>query len=89
MERLGGGGSVDEGAKGIRVVFAIGSNYFFDIAKLRAARMLWARAVSAFRPRDESSCLMKLHACTAVCNERFNPVVKPRLAATGKITSEH
>ena len=65
LERLDGGGSVDEGAKGIRFVFAIGSNYFFDIAKLRAARMLWARAVSAFRPRDESSCLLKLLASAA------------------------
>jgi len=69
LERLDGGGSVDEGAKGIRFVFAIGSNYFLEIAKLRAARMLWARAVSAFRPRDESSCLMKLHACTALSNK--------------------
>src|SRR6516162_11748049 len=69
LERLDGGGSVDEGAKGIRFVFAISSNYFLEIAKLRAARMLWARAVSAFRPRDESSCLMKLHASTALSNK--------------------
>jgi methylmalonyl-CoA mutase len=83
VERLDGGGSVDEGAKGIRFVFAIGSNYFFDIAKLRAARMLWARAVSAFRPRDESSCLMRLHACTALCNKSvYDPFTNVLRATT-------
>ena len=83
VERLDGGGSVDEGAKGIQFVFAIGSNYFFDIAKLRAARALWARAVSAFRPQDESSCLMKLHACTALCNKSvYDPFANVLRATT-------
>jgi len=83
VERLDGGGSVDEGAKGIQFVFAIGSNYFFDIAKLRAARMLWARAVSAFKPRDESCCLMRLHACTALCNKSvYDPFANVLRATT-------
>ena len=69
VERSQSGGDIDEVAKDLRFVFAIGSNYFFEIAKLRAARMLWARAVSAFQPRDESSCLMNVHACTALCNK--------------------
>src|SRR5215831_2495384 len=83
VERLQAGSNVDKAAKAIRFVFAVGSNYFFEIAKLRAARMLWACAVSAFRPRDESSCLMKLHACTALSNKSvYDPFANVLRATT-------
>jgi len=42
------GKSADEAAKEIEFVFAAGPSYFIEIAKLRAARLLWAQAVSAF-----------------------------------------
>jgi hypothetical protein len=87
VERSHAGGNVDEAAKGIWFVFAIGSNYFFEIANLRAARMLWARAVSAFQPRDESSCLMKVHACTALCNKSIYDPFANVLRATTKAPS--
>jgi methylmalonyl-CoA mutase len=83
VEQSNAGCNVDEVAKGSRFVFAIGSNYFFEIAKLRAARMLWARAVSAFQPQDESSCLMKVHACTALCNKSiYDPFTNVLRATT-------
>jgi len=83
VEEWHAGCNVDEVAKGIRFVFAIGSNYFFEIAKLRAARLLWARAVSAFQPRDELSCLMKVHACTALCNKSiYDPFTNVLRATT-------
>lgn len=47
-------------------VFAIGSNYFFEIAKLRAARLLWAQAAAAFTGCDGE---MRLHARTAIANK--------------------
>ena len=88
VEQLRSGRSVDEGAKSIRFVFAIGSNYFFEIAKLRAARVLWARAVSAFEPRDESSCLMSIHACTALCNKSiYDPFANVLRATTEAIAA--
>src|ERR1700758_3322016 len=65
IEKLEEGQGVDEAAAGIQFVFAIGSNYFFEIAKLRAARLLWAHAVWAFQPQKEVSCLMQIHVCTA------------------------
>jgi methylmalonyl-CoA mutase len=68
VELTGAGHSVDEAAKSLSFVFAIGSNYFFQIAKLRATRLLWSRAVGAFSPSAESSCLMKIHARTALAN---------------------
>lgn len=83
LEKLEAGGSIDVSAKGIRFVFAIGSNYFFEIAKLRAARRLWARAVSCFQPQDESSCLMKIHACTALSNKSiYDPFANVLRATT-------
>jgi methylmalonyl-CoA mutase len=83
MERLQAGDNVDEVAKDIRFVFAIGSNYFFEIAKLRAARMLWAHAVSTFRPRDEASCLMRIHASTALSNKSiYDPFANVLRATT-------
>jgi methylmalonyl-CoA mutase len=83
VERSQAGSNVDEVAKGIRFVFAIGSSFFFEIAKLRAARMLWARAVSAFQPRDESSCLMNVHACTTLRNKSiYDPFTNVLRATT-------
>lgn len=61
--------TVDEAARGIRFVFAVGSNYFFEIAKLRAARLLWAQAVAAFDPADMNSCRMHLHVRTSRLNK--------------------
>ncbi len=68
------GKSVDAAASGAVFVYAIGSNYFFEIAKLRAARVLWSTAVSAFEPEDRHSCMARIHACTARSNKSlFDP----------------
>jgi methylmalonyl-CoA mutase len=55
---------VDTVAPQIEFVFAIGPTYFVEIAKLRAARILWAQAVSAFGPSDDGACRMRLHVRT-------------------------
>lgn len=60
---------VDIAAREIEFVFAVGSTYFFEIAKLRAARMLWSQAVAAFAPSDLASCRMHLHVRTARLNK--------------------
>lgn len=56
-------------AASLTFVFSIGSNYFMEIAKLRAARMLWAQAVSAFVPEAGEAARMKIHARTALANK--------------------
>jgi len=61
--------TVDQAARDIRFVFAVGSTYFFEIAKLRAARLLWAHAVRAFAPADPESCRMHLHVRTSRLNK--------------------
>jgi methylmalonyl-CoA mutase len=50
-------------------VFAIGSNYFFEIAKLRAARVLWSTVVAAFGPEYQKAAAVRLHARTARSNK--------------------
>lgn len=81
------GESVDDAARSLEFVFSIGSNYFFEIAKLRAARLLWAQAVSAFGPSDESSCFMRIHARTARANKSIYDPCTNLLRATTEALS--
>ncbi|MDR3702739.1 MAG: methylmalonyl-CoA mutase family protein [Candidatus Sulfopaludibacter sp.] len=60
---------VDTIATQVEFVFAVGPSYFVEIAKLRAARLLWALAVSAFGPVDDRACRMRLNARTAQRNK--------------------
>jgi len=55
---------VDIVAPQIEFVFAVGPSYFLEIAKLRAARLLWAQVVTAFGPQDDCACRMRLHVRT-------------------------
>jgi methylmalonyl-CoA mutase len=60
---------VETAARRIEFVFAVGPSYFVEIAKLRAARMLWAQAVTAFGTQDAGACRMRLHARTPQRNK--------------------
>lgn len=67
--------SIDEAASQIRFSFAIGPNFFMEIAKLRAARVLWAQVVSKFGGNAESQKI-KMHARTGLYNKtRKDPYV--------------
>lgn len=58
----------DQAAKSIKFNFGISSNYFLEIAKFRAARMLWANIVKEYRPSCECACKMLAHAETSTFN---------------------
>lgn len=60
--------SVDDAAKQIRFSFAIGGNFFMEIAKLRAARVLWAQVVAAFGGGKEAQKI-QMHARTGLYNK--------------------
>ena len=60
--------SADEVAKRIKFNFGISSNYFMEIAKFRAARMLWAQIVSAYKPSCKCAAKMETHAKTSEFN---------------------
>jgi methylmalonyl-CoA mutase len=55
----------DHAAQAMAFSFAIGSNYFMEIAKLRAARTVWARAVSSFQDANHGAAKMTIYARTS------------------------
>jgi len=68
--------SVDDAAQRMMFSFAIGSNYFMEIARLRAARMLWAKIVEQYKPASETSMQMYIHSNTSAWNKTlFDPYV--------------
>ena len=68
--------TVDQAAKKIRFTFAVTSNYFMEMAKFRAARLLWANIVKQYEPACECSCKMFVHARTSSWNQTvYDPYV--------------
>jgi methylmalonyl-CoA mutase len=66
----------DETAPKIAFNFAIGSNYFLEMAKLRAARMLWSRIVESYKIQDPDQAKMYVHAETSMWNKTvYDPYV--------------
>ncbi|MDR3328986.1 MAG: methylmalonyl-CoA mutase family protein [Prevotellaceae bacterium] len=64
------GVGVAEIAARARFTFAVGASYFLEIAKLRAARMLWAHILSAYQPQQgEAAARMNIHAVTSAWNQ--------------------
>ena len=58
-------------AKRIKFNMGVSSNYFMEIAKFRAARMLWAQIVEQYKPDSKQSAKMLVHAITS----RFNQTI--------------
>ncbi len=69
IERRPAGQTVDEAARAVEFVFAAGPQYFVEIAKFRAARLLWARVVEAFQPGSPQAGRMELYVRTARRNK--------------------
>jgi len=63
------GAKADDVAKSIKFNFGIGNNYFMEIAKLRAARLLWAQIVKAYQPASDCSAKMIAHSETSRYNK--------------------
>ena len=55
------GMSVDAFAPRLSFFWAIGMNHFMEIAKMRAARMLWAKIVKKFNPKNPKSLALRTH----------------------------
>lgn len=70
LDRLTDAGmSIDDIAPKMRFHFGTGSKYFMEIAKLRAARYLWAHIVKAYNPSCDCKCMMHIHAETSEWNK--------------------
>ena len=68
--------SANIAARKLRFSFSVTSNYFMEIAKFRAARMLWANIVKNYNPEKNCACKMMIHARTADWNQTvYDPYV--------------
>jgi methylmalonyl-CoA mutase len=82
---LGAGLTIDRFAPRLSFFFAIGMNYFMEIAKLRAARLLWAKLMKPFNPADPRSLSLRTHCQTSgwslTAQDVFNNVVRTAIEA--------
>ncbi len=62
---IAAGLDVDSFAPRLSFFWAIGMNFFMEVAKLRAARLLWARLVKQFNPKNEKSLPLRTHCQTS------------------------
>jgi methylmalonyl-CoA mutase len=82
---LHAGLDVDSFAPRLSFFWAIGMNYFMEIAKLRAARLLWAKIVKHFNPKNPKSMALRTHSQTSgwslTAQDVFNNVIRTTIEA--------
>ncbi len=81
------GMDIDSFAPRLSFFWAIGMNFFMEIAKMRAARMLWAKIVSQFNPKNPKSLALRTHSQTSGWSlteqDPFNNVGRTCIEAMG------
>jgi methylmalonyl-CoA mutase len=82
---LATGMKIDEFAPRLSFFWAIGMNHFMEIAKMRAGRMLWAKLLKQFNPKDEKSLVLRTHCQTSGWSlteqDPFNNVARTAIEA--------
>jgi methylmalonyl-CoA mutase len=77
--------SIDEFAPRLSFFWAIGMNFFMEVAKMRAARVIWHRLMQRFSPKDEKSLLLRTHCQTSgwslTAQDVFNNVTRTCIEA--------
>ena len=94
---LATGMKIDDFAPRLSFFWAIGMNHFMEIAKMRAARMIWAKLVKSFNPKDDKSLALRTHCQTSgwslTMQDPFNNVARTTIeglaAALGGTQSLH
>ncbi|MSP85239.1 MAG: methylmalonyl-CoA mutase [Flavobacteriaceae bacterium] len=83
---LSTGMKIDEFVPRLSFFWAIGMNHFMEIAKMRAGRMIWAKLVKQFNPKDEKSLALRTHCQTSGWSlteqDPFNNVARTCIEAT-------
>ena len=76
---------VDSFSPRISFFWGIGMNFFMEVAKMRAARLLWARLMSQFEPKDERSLSLRTHCQTSgwslTAQDPYNNVIRTCIEA--------
>jgi len=82
---LSTGMKIDEFAPRLSFFWAIGMNHFMEIAKMRAGRMIWAKLVQQFHPKDDKSLVLRTHCQTSGWSlteqDPFNNVARTTIEA--------
>ena len=94
---LATGMKIDDFAPRLSFFWAIGMNHFMEIAKMRAARIIWAKLVKSFNPKDDKSLALRTHCQTSgwslTMQDPFNNVARTTIeglaAALGGTQSLH
>jgi methylmalonyl-CoA mutase len=89
--------AIDDFAPRISFFWAIGMNFFMEVAKLRAARLLWSEIVSRFSPKSDKSLALRTHCQTSgwslTARDPYNNIVRTGIealaAALGHTQSLH
>src|SRR5450830_1095635 len=82
---LAAGLDVDRFAPRLSFFWAIGMNFFMEVAKMRAARLLWAKLLKQFNPKDPKSLSLRTHSQTSgwslTAQDVFNNVMRTAIEA--------
>ena len=82
---IAAGLSIDAFAPRLSFFWAIGMNFFMEVAKLRAARKLWAGIVRGFKPKSDKSLALRAHCQTSgwslTAQDPFNNIVRTEIEA--------
>ena len=83
------GMDVDKFAGRLSFFFAIGMDFFMEIAKLRAARLLWHRVMSEFEPKNQKSLMLRTHCQTSgvslTAMDPYNNVIRTTIEAMAAV----
>jgi methylmalonyl-CoA mutase len=86
---LATGMRIDDFAPRLSFFWAIGMNHFMEIAKMRAGRMIWAKLIKQFNPKDEKSLALRTHCQTSGWSlteqDPFNNVARTCIEATAAV----
>jgi methylmalonyl-CoA mutase len=86
---LARGLKIDEFAPRLSFFFAIGMNFFMEVAKLRAARLLWARLIKPFEPQNPMSMALRTHCQTSGVSltekDAYNNVIRTTVEAMAAV----
>ena len=81
--------TIDEFAPRLSFFWGIGMNHFMEIAKMRAGRMLWAKLVKQFDPKNEKSLVLRAHCQTSgwslTAQDPFNNVARTNIEAMAAV----
>ncbi len=87
---IASGLEVDAFAPRLSFFFAIGMNFFMEVAKLRAARLLWSRLMlEKFAPKDSRSLMLRTHCQTSgvslTANDPYNNIIRTTIEAMAAV----